>query len=289
MQLCWIILGIEPTDDVQAIKRAYTKLAHEVNPEDDPDRFRKLHEAYKMALAYANKSIVISGLSDSCAISEEHPKESYDTYDFSQLSDDSVLQGTLVEIMADDILIFKENNDLCSVKDLSNIPHNIKMNLAESLFKMYARLAQISNDANVWNDFFDEPLIMYAWQHGFCNRVICYFPKGSDHGVRINEIIRERHLPLNVNYSQYNDCGEQKNTTKRDLLIVIMIIIGVACFLGCMIVFATDMFGDKNINAIVGCSLIAVSTSGVFIAARIISVKNGLVCGFKKHNRNKAK
>lgn len=56
-----------------------------------------------------------------------------------------------------------------------------------------------------------------------------------------------------------------------------------------MIVFATDMFGDKNINAIVGCSLIAVSTSGDFIAARIISVKNGLVCGFKKHNRNKAK
>lgn len=47
----WKILGIEPTRDVKEIKRAYSSLAKKTNPEDDPDGFRELHDAYKAALA----------------------------------------------------------------------------------------------------------------------------------------------------------------------------------------------------------------------------------------------
>lgn len=49
----WEILGISPTRDRQAIRRAYaerTKLCH---PEEDPDGFAALHEAYTLAMRYA--------------------------------------------------------------------------------------------------------------------------------------------------------------------------------------------------------------------------------------------
>ena len=51
---CWEILGIEITKDKLAIKKAYAKLAHQISPEDDPDGFRRIHTAYKQAIAYAS-------------------------------------------------------------------------------------------------------------------------------------------------------------------------------------------------------------------------------------------
>lgn len=49
---CWNILGIEPTGDRRAIKRAYAKQSGRYHPEDDPDAFQALQEAYQEALAY---------------------------------------------------------------------------------------------------------------------------------------------------------------------------------------------------------------------------------------------
>lgn len=49
----WEILGLAPTADISAIKRAYagkTKLYH---PEDDPQGFQRLREAYEFALKQA--------------------------------------------------------------------------------------------------------------------------------------------------------------------------------------------------------------------------------------------
>lgn len=51
---CWRILGIEKTDDKRAIKKAYAMRARDVHPEEHPDEFRKLHEAYEYALQYAD-------------------------------------------------------------------------------------------------------------------------------------------------------------------------------------------------------------------------------------------
>ena len=45
----WEILGIQPTDNIHDIKRAYTKLIRIYNPEDDPDGFMRLRAAYEQA------------------------------------------------------------------------------------------------------------------------------------------------------------------------------------------------------------------------------------------------
>ena len=47
---CWEILGITPDADKKAIKLAYAKRLKQTRPEDDPEGFKRLYEAYQQAL-----------------------------------------------------------------------------------------------------------------------------------------------------------------------------------------------------------------------------------------------
>lgn len=49
----WNILGIEPTEDRSVIKKAYRARLQDTNPEDKPEEFMALREAYEQALEYA--------------------------------------------------------------------------------------------------------------------------------------------------------------------------------------------------------------------------------------------
>lgn len=49
----WSILGIQPTNDIRAIKKAYAKRSREIHPEESPEEFSELHNAYEQALKYA--------------------------------------------------------------------------------------------------------------------------------------------------------------------------------------------------------------------------------------------
>ena len=53
MDELWTVLGLEATKDVSAIKRAYAEKAKTCHPEEDPEGFMKLRQAYQAALAYA--------------------------------------------------------------------------------------------------------------------------------------------------------------------------------------------------------------------------------------------
>lgn len=49
----WEILDIDPTTDKKAIKKAYAQRSRVIHPEEKPDEFRILYEAYQAALKYA--------------------------------------------------------------------------------------------------------------------------------------------------------------------------------------------------------------------------------------------
>ncbi len=49
----WTVLGLEPTKDVSTIKRAYGEKAKTCHPEEDPEGFLELRNAYRAALSYA--------------------------------------------------------------------------------------------------------------------------------------------------------------------------------------------------------------------------------------------
>ena len=51
----WEVLGIEPTQDKAAIKNAYRQQLSLHHPEEDPDGFKQVREAYEQAIAYGEQ------------------------------------------------------------------------------------------------------------------------------------------------------------------------------------------------------------------------------------------
>ncbi len=51
----WQVLGLSPTGDVDAVKQAYAEKAKLYHPEEHPEEFQTLHEAYRQAIRYARQ------------------------------------------------------------------------------------------------------------------------------------------------------------------------------------------------------------------------------------------
>jgi tetratricopeptide (TPR) repeat protein len=51
----WNVLGIDPTEDIRVIKKAYAKKLKIHHPEEDPEGYQSLREAYDRALEYAKQ------------------------------------------------------------------------------------------------------------------------------------------------------------------------------------------------------------------------------------------
>ncbi len=52
-KLAFQILGIEETREEDTIRQSYLSLLKDTNPEDDPEGFKRLREAYEEALRSA--------------------------------------------------------------------------------------------------------------------------------------------------------------------------------------------------------------------------------------------
>ena len=64
------VLGIEPTSDKKQIKKAYAKLAARYHPEEYPEKWQEIHEAYEAAIQFA------SAIGEDAWTEEEEQKKS---------------------------------------------------------------------------------------------------------------------------------------------------------------------------------------------------------------------
>ena len=58
------ILEIDPTDDKKKIKIAYSKMLKKYHPEDFPEMFTRINEAYEIALEYSEEEENKNGKND---------------------------------------------------------------------------------------------------------------------------------------------------------------------------------------------------------------------------------
>ena len=110
------ILQIEPTNDKKKIKIAYSKLLKKYNPEDYPDLFIKIQEAYETALKYSGNSFEYT---------EKNNKNTSNEYTYEEKSDE-------YEEMKD----YNVDNWINEVKKLSEMK-NRKLEDWLHLFKEY--------------------------------------------------------------------------------------------------------------------------------------------------------
>ncbi|MGD8189081.1 J domain-containing protein [Brevibacillus ginsengisoli] len=83
----WEIIGIEPTDDVAAIKRAYAKKLKVHHPEDDPEGYQRLREAYDWAIKQAGKKRIQERESEIVITSQSEDSNQSDQDDSDEIDD----------------------------------------------------------------------------------------------------------------------------------------------------------------------------------------------------------
>ena len=75
------ILQIESTDDKRVIRRAYAALVRQYHPEEHPEEWQRIHDAYEIALKNAERNVY----------SEERTAET-DVYDYTAPSTDNAVE-----------------------------------------------------------------------------------------------------------------------------------------------------------------------------------------------------
>lgn len=106
----WKILGIEPTTDKKTIRKAYAAKTRVIHPEERPEAFQELHEAYQAALGYAafvSKGTPFSGDDTEMAEAKECDDESAVTDMEEQVREESVKEE---EEAKDDLRSFFEDH-----------------------------------------------------------------------------------------------------------------------------------------------------------------------------------
>lgn len=84
----WETLGIAETTDIRKIKSAYASKAKEFHPEECPEEFQRLNNAYKCAISYAKKQNELQTAPESQII-EEMEKGSSEKSELKQKIEDS--------------------------------------------------------------------------------------------------------------------------------------------------------------------------------------------------------
>lgn len=236
----WDVLGIEPTNDKTVIKRAFSKLAHKTNPEDDPEGYSKLHEAYKAALSYAAGEHIDS-VDPTAGTSQ---KES--DYDFTSLND----QNKTFDMEVSDLLVgiskFKAQNHIDSYAGLFSRPEKELHDIAIQLFDLYSVLAIKTDDLSIWDTFFNEPVINTLMSNTELRyHMINGFPEGNLNRTAINGFVNayEQSVSDKIHTQEQEKERTEKLKKATDIWIYLAVIFSV---IGVILLFCGSLIEINN-------------------------------------------
>ena len=163
----WEKLGLDgPTCDINAIKKAYAKKAHEMNPEDDPEGFVELHNAYKAAVGMAkarahsrtggqNFRIMVAQETQDTEDVQESREEERSPYDF----------GGITPVSSDDhlnnLIIFKQENKIETEEQVGQLSRRALIIITRELCTQYAKYIAYKGKPELWREFWEEPAVKY--------------------------------------------------------------------------------------------------------------------------------
>lgn len=258
MNEIWKILNIEPTNDVVAIKKAYTSLAHNINPEDEPEKFHELHEAYKTAVFLArngNGNAESEDVSGNSIQQETDNSEASTEFDFSFVEQDRLPDNSISETIIEDIIEFRESNKLTSRAELNKLSHQFKFELWVHLFAMYRALAYSTNDTSVWQTFFDEPLTRYAISFSnFRKWLLMQFESDSPHLDVVKKVVSEHENDTQADIITFDKVSPKSKFKQKQVAFVISIM--AFLFSVVFIPLTMSLFGDNKIVNGIGFVLI---------------------------------
>ena len=93
-EIFWDTLGIAPTTDTKKIRKAYSGLVKQHNPEDDEEAFRKINQAYRAAMNFARQMSALNISDDQIVITDRREDGSFNI----QVKKENVLPGPIAPV-----------------------------------------------------------------------------------------------------------------------------------------------------------------------------------------------
>lgn len=140
----WQILGIEPTSDKKEIKKAYAKLLKQYHPEENPEEFKQIQEAYQQCL-HPDQEIE--------SVSFEQSKQDIKTQPIS-IEEDTILPPPIPKV---ETLFVKNEENVVVYQDILN---SIERSLPKKI-----------GSKEIVQVFTDSKVLPYLEDELFCSRL----------------------------------------------------------------------------------------------------------------------
>lgn len=190
-------LGIEATKEEKKIKKAYRARLHAVNPEDDPDGFKRLREAYEEALKYARQK---EEEPENLSPAEEFISRCEQLYkDFYRRIDEQEWE----KLFSEDICISLESGEEVRQRFLVFLMENFR--LPSPVWKKIDQTFSITGNRKELLELFPEPYVDFLQQVVRYNGALNYELFEGDVSEDVDDYIEHYHK-----LRQYADLGMRK-------------------------------------------------------------------------------
>ena len=166
----WETLGIEPTTDVKLIRRRYAELVRLYHPEDQPEIYQEIVEAYQKALTYA-RSRKASDSQEATELEEEANEKPNSSLNFENLTEETKIENEESETSSLDFSDYQQSTDKTSdsfnFETFKAEEDESKSTLDFSSYNEVAYLIRNAIESIVGNDDYNREEQEHLWHQFF--------------------------------------------------------------------------------------------------------------------------